>query len=206
MPIPADKIAAWKIQYDQVFSVQADGTQFVFRAITPEEWEPVTKHKEWSSADAEDYVIGLALLWPEDFDLDSVRPGVITTVAEEITEVSGFNSVHAIIHALNQARQNIDYLVKARACIIAAMPSYTRDELKKKTIHQLMELVAESEEILALKAMAMGAEVREPVRLVIKSPEEIEAEMSERLDEGIATKADPIAEKLRRAAMMEGMG
>lgn len=206
MSIPADKVAAWKIQYGQIFSVQTGGQQYVFRAITQDEWDGVISHKEWSSADAEDYIIGLALLWPEEFNLDSVRPGVVTTVAEEITEVSGFNSVHAVIYALNEARENVQgYLGMAKAFIITAMPAYTWEELNYKTTHQLMELVAGAENILHLRALAMGAEVREPVRLVIKTPEEIEAEMQQRLDEGNATKADPTADKLRMAMAREGL-
>lgn len=204
MTIPADKVAAWKVQYGEVFSVQAGGAQYVFRALTIKEWDVVIKHKEWSSADAEDYIIELALLWPENFDLDSVRPGIVTTVAEEITEVSGFNSVYSLIHAMNQAREDLDYMGMAEAFVIAAMPAYTPDDLGAKTMHQVMRLVAQSEQILKLQAMAMGAEVRTPVHLVIKTPEEIEAEMNEKLDEGNATKKDAIAQKLHQA--MEGMG
>jgi hypothetical protein len=206
MSIPADKVAAWKIQYKRVFSVQAGKGQYAFRALTIHEWEEIVKHAEWSSADAEDHIIDLALLWPEDFDLDSVPPGIVTTVAEEITEVSGFNNVHSVIHALNQAREDLDYLGMAKAFIIAAMPAYTYDDLGEKTVPDLMELVAASEQILRLQALAMGAEVREPVRLVIRTPEEIEEEMNQKLDEGTAKKNDAIAQKLHQAMMQEGMG
>lgn len=204
--IPSDKVAEWKVQHGRVFSVVAGGEDYAFRAVSEAEYDVVLKHKHWTSADAEDHLVRLALLWPEDFDIDSVRPGIVTTIAEEITEVSGFDSVYAIKAALDDARHDASgYLHMAKAFILSAMPAYKFEDLYDKTVQELMELVAVSEQILNLQALAMGAEVREPVRLIIKTPEEIEEEMNERLDDGIAKKSDPIAQKLMQKAMMEGM-
>lgn len=205
MTIPKDRVAEWKAKYGRVFSVEYRKKDYVFRSLTFAEIDHLDNiASSWSSAQAEDHIVQIALLWPEDFDVDKLpasMTGLVTTLAEEINERSGQGTVYPIIQALNEAREERQsFRGIMETFVITTQPKYTVEDLAQMTIYELLDRVALAEEIIYLTQTTQGIPVEHRTRLIIKSPEEIEAENSERIsDGGNATRADPIAQRLMQA-------
>lgn len=205
--IPKDLIAAWKSKHGRVFVVNNRNVDYVFRALTLEEGSEFERLSAASSTpDLEEWLVKTALLYPEDFDVAGLPPsltGFVTTLSEQIREKSGRGSVYPVLDALNQAREECQTFIGVmKSFIIATQPSYTLEDLNKMTVYDLVERTALAEEIIYVQQTTQGLDIKERTRLTIKTPEEIESEMFERLDDGIATKGDPVAQKLM--AMQQG--
>lgn len=196
-------IDRWKVDHDEVFQVEAGGTLFVFRALTFEEFDNISVMvADKSSADLEDLVVETGVLWPQDLDIDTMSPGLITSLAEQIQSVSCLDGdVYRAIGLLDDWRVKVSGIRgEMKSFVLFAMPQYSSRDLDGMTFYRLAELVALSEKVIYLRQISEGVEVREPIRLQIYTAEEIDAINNERIsDGGTATKGDPIAQKLAEA-------
>lgn len=199
------RIEEWKLKYDEVFQVQAGDTIFVFRALTFKEFDDMAVAVEHKSvADLEDLIVQRAVLWPENIDWDYKSPGLITSLAEEINSVSCFGSdVSRSKEVLNEWRMKVSGTRgEMMTFVLFALQQYKVEDLEDLTFYQLAKLVAYAEKAIYLRQISEGVEIREPIRLVLYSPEEIEMMNQQKIsDGGTATRGDPIAQRL-----MEAMG
>lgn len=163
-------IDKWKSQFGDIFGIELDGTEFVYRALTLNEINYVSRIDE---QDTEDYYVKNALLYPVEFDVDDMRAGDFKILAEAIMSVSGILDVETVKNYLADSRQRItnDVISVMKAYVIAAMPTYRDDELDNLTIKQMIEKVVLSEQILTLQQAIMGIE-SDGVKVQIISAEE----------------------------------
>lgn len=200
----SDEIFQWKKRHGQIFSVGFRDEEYVFRAVTISEYYDLSLHKnDFSSADTEDAIVKAALLYPQKLDSDSAPAGLVSTLAEEILNISGFNDAKYAKSLVEEYRQNADDVwVLMKAIIIAAMPAYAEEHLDSLSFEQLAKKVVLAEKILELqKASREGAEVKleiiDPEEEMAKAEAQHRRELAMRKD-GQALPHDPIASKLRQ--------
>lgn len=201
MPFPADDlIQTWKEQYGPIYQVD----EFIFRAVTLRESGSIFLSK-LSPIEKEEQLVKSAVLWPEDFDVDFAPAGVVSAIAEEVRNASGLGSPKAAKDLLDQLRENTSGSIFSlmKAIVIAAMPTYSEEQLEGLTFPKLLEKVVMAEEVLRVHQATMtGGEVL----LDLIDPEE-EALKEEQLathknalrKPGQAVHGDPIAQKLKQA-------
>lgn len=199
-----DLVEEWKSQWGAIYTAEIRGKEFVFRAATFAEHREATRPRsDWSSADAEDKLVQACLLYPTE-DFDRLPAGIITSLAEEIVNVSGLGDPqHAkgVIEAQREVVQGVEYLMKA--FVIATMPTYTDDQLDHCTFQQLALKVALAEQIIKVQQAVM---TQGEITLDIIDPEEEAARQeAERTKHATGKKSgqagfdDPIARKLHQA-------
>lgn len=198
-----------KVKYGDIYLTSLENRDFIFRALTIAENSIITDHKSddgWSSADAEEQIVLKAVIWPENITVDSFKKaGSIATLAEEIVYTSGFSDTLFSRDILENSRIEMGNLQGSMMSIVLlAMPSYKYEDLLNLTFKQLADRVALAENIIYFSQTTQGLEVEQRFKINIRTPEEIEAELAQPLDKGIATKGDPVAQRLAKA-MRENM-
>lgn len=163
-------INSWKERYGSVYSMSAPVAEFIFRPVTVGEYEKIKQSPWMSSADAEEEFVRIAVLSPEQIP-PNTPAGVVTALAEEIVEVSGFGSPKRAIEVLTEKRSiSGDVQVLMKAFVLAMMPGYSEEDLNELTFQQLASKVALAEQIIQVHQAVMGVE--NEVRLHIIDPEE----------------------------------
>jgi hypothetical protein len=151
-------------------------------------------------------VVALALLHPVPLP-DRTAAGVVTALAEQIFEVSGFASPKRMKAVLEQKRERAsgDVRILMKAFVLATMPGYTEEALDELTFDGLATKVALAELVLTVQQQAMGME-QNTITLQIVDPEEEEAEQelakarhAMTKKPGTAGMADPVAQRLHSA-------
>lgn len=214
------KIKEIKSQYSEVYLTDLDDQEVVFKALSVSEYNKSldVAYRE-SSADAEEYVIDLAVIFPSDLDLDKFMIGEISALSDEILEQSGFSDYEKCISKIDTAREKSGEVVSFMiAMIIASEQGYSMEQLRDMTFAQVADKAAMAERIFEIKQqMIQGGEivleVRDPsqkpednAKAPTLTPEEFEAiKRGEYVNPektstiGTATTEDPIARKLREA-------
>jgi hypothetical protein len=194
----------WKYQYDEIFSLEANGIFFVFRALTFAEYDHILLliDDDSSSVDLEDALIKDALLWPQDFDPNVISPGVVANIANEIKHLSCLDG--DVLHGrdvLEGWRTKVNGVRgEMKSFVLFALPQYTSQNLDDFTFYRLAELVAYAEQVIYLRQLSEGMQVDQPIRLRLYTQEELEEMNKAKVsDKGNATVADPIAKKLMDA-------
>lgn len=205
MAVDEEVIRGWKRKYGQVFSVSARGVDYYFRPLTFREFDDVRLDPE-SSAEAEESIVAYALLDPEKLD-DRVPAGVITSIAMQVMEVSGFGNPAVMNRVLEAQRErtNGDVRCMMKAMIISAMPAHDDDRLDDLTFEALAKKTAMAELIMQVQQRAIGVESND-LKVHIIDPEEEEQRQQEEMQKHAAQKKpgtagfnDPIAQKLYEA-------
>ena len=216
-----DKIRELKEKHSEIYLTSLrKGVDVVFKALTVNEYgNALDVALKESSADAEEFVIQTAVLFPEELDLDDYSIGEITALSDEILEQSGFSDYEVCISKIDAARDKASEVVSFMiAMIIASEQGYTDGQLRDMTFSAVAEKAAMAEKIFEIKQqMANGAEiildVKNPNEAAEEAkpkpaftPEEFEAirrgeyvnpERASTI--GAATTEDPIARKLQQA-------
>lgn len=200
-----EQINLWKREYGRIFSISVRGVDYVFRAITFAEYDEAAAVED--TVDAEDFLVSIALLSPpaDSVEFNRIPAGVITTIAEEVLEVSGFGAPRIAVDILEQHREQVlEVRGLMKAFIIAMMPAYRDDELDNFTFDQLAAKVALAEQIMKVHQASVG--VDHEVKLDLIDPEEEAARQAAEVAKHNAKKPpgqagldDPIARKLQEA-------
>jgi hypothetical protein len=204
MALDPELIAHWKQEHGQVFSIPYRDEEYVIRAITIAEYYTLKQlERDYSSAETEDAIVKMALLYPAGIDADNAPAGIVSALAEEVFNISGFGDPQYAKSVLENYRQESnDVWVLMKAMILTAMPSYTEEFLDGLTFDQLASKVALAEKIIDLqKASHEGAdislEIVDPEEEAAKEEQKRQREAASRTD-GHALSTDPIAQKLRQ--------
>lgn len=201
MAVDEQVLRGWKQQYGQIYSVDVRGEEYVFRPLTFREFDHVRDDMD-SSADAEEQIVAAALLQPEALD-DRVPAGVVTAIAMQVMEISGFGNPKRMKAVLEDKRQRADGDVRTlmKAFVVATMPAYTDDELDDLTFDELATKVAFAEQVLKVHQESVGVEADLKVHII--DPEEEAEEVAREAQKHVAQKKpgtagwnDPIAMKL----------
>jgi len=203
-----EQIASWKKEHGNIFSVAIGSTEFIFREVTFSEFDDVISRQQTEdSAEAEDFLVRTALLYPEmaESDYDLMPAGVVTSIAEEVLEQSGMASPKKAKGILEKYReQNTEVRSLMKAFILATMPAYKEEELDFLTFSQMAKKVALAEQIIKINQAAFGVE-NEITLDLIDPEEEAQKQDTEKQKHaaykkpGQAGAEDPIAQKLAQA-------
>lgn len=195
-----------KRQYGEIFVIG----NYIVRQLKLGEFSEI---ENLESIDAEDRIVELAVLWPEN--KEKISAGHVSSLANEIIEVSGFMDPAGILDEARAKSKQIRSMMYA--FVLATQEKYTEEDLYKLTFAQLADKVALAENIIEIQKAIYDPTVE--MRLVIGQVEE-EQEDSEPIvtskdwDDisrgtyyspdrpsvaGTATTADPIAQKLKLA-------
>jgi len=194
-----------KLLYGSVFETTLKKDTIVFRELTFSEFDQITEHQNSgeSSAEIEELIIKLGVIYPENIDLDHYPAGLVSSLAEEILHESGFASPGKAKRILDEKRleaSEVRSLMKA--FVLATITSYTPEDLDNLTYTKLAQKVALSEKIMEIKQAILGIESTN-VSLQLIDPEEVmeqQEDMAKRYNqsrkEGEAKYNDPVAQKL----------
>lgn len=201
-----EKLYEIKKKYGSAFAVNVKGQDVVFRELTFNEYDKVVEYKNSeskSSADAEDLIISAAVVYPENFNFEKLPPGLITSLAQEIIDFSGFYSAKLAKNILESKREQAKEVRSLmKAFVLATIPSYTPEQLDEMTFSQLAERVALSEKIIEIQQSSYGIQ---PTNIELKLIDPEEEELKKKSSaarhnlskkDGEAAYEDPIAQKL----------
>jgi hypothetical protein len=201
-----EKLYEIKKKYGSAFAVNVKGQDVVFRELTFNEYDKVVEYKnsdDKSSADAEDLIISAAVVYPENFNFEKLPPGLITSLAQEIIDFSGFYSAKLAKNILESKREQAKEVRSLmKAFVLATIPSYTPEQLDEMTFSQLAEKVALSEKIIEIQQSSYGIQ---PTNIELKLIDPEEEELKKKSSaarhnlskkDGEAAYEDPIAQKL----------
>lgn len=195
-----------KKKYGNLYTVSVKNLDLVFRELTFREYDLILYHQEledFSYADIEDLVLEYAIVYPENFSLNRIPAGLVTSLAQNILELSGFFSVKIAKKILEEKRyQMTEVRSLMKAFVIATMSFYSPEQLDDMTFSELAEKVALAEKIIELKQSTYEIP-NNNLKLELIDPEE-EYEKQQRAKDihdkakpkGAATLDDPIAQKL----------
>jgi len=195
-----------KYKYGNLYYITVKNVDLYFRELTFKEYEKILylqESSDYSYADIEDIVLQQAIVYPIDFDLNNIPPGVVSSLAEEVIDISGFSSAKMAKYVLSTKRDQANEVKNLmKAFVLATMSAYSPDDLEDMTFSQLAEKVALSEKVIEIKQNINGIESTNITLELIDPEEEIQKrkEMAEKHDKakpaGAAGLDDPIANKL----------
>ncbi len=156
-----------------------------------------------SSTDTEDEILKASVVYPENFDVDSLPPGVISSLADQIIDFSGFSSAKIAKRTLDEKRiQASQVRGLMKAFVLATIHTDSPESLDLLTYSQLAERVALAEKIIEIQQAIAGMESTNVILALIDPEEEKEKEKlsasrhNASKVQGAATYEDPIAQKL----------
>lgn len=204
--ITPDLLYGVKKRYGSVFQTSVKKQEILFRELTFAEYDQIAQHQfdeSFSSADAEELIIKYAVVYPENFDYNQYPPGLISSLAEEILEESGFSSAKKAKNVLDQKRTKASEVRSLmKAFVLATIVTYTPEDLDNMTFSKLAENVALAEKIIEIKQNINGIEPINVTLQIIDPEEEVQKQkdfenrFNKTRKDGEAKYEDPIAQKL----------
>lgn len=176
----SDLLQLWKDKYGQVYSATIGQQEYHFRALTLAEVDRLVQFSKdgGGSADLEDLYVEAGILHPE-IDLNKIKPGFITRLAEEIQYVSGSGDVVYLFETFIEERESFeqDVLLMMKAFIMTAIPVITEEQIDNMTMRQVIHKIVLAEHIMNFQQSING--VPEPdvqFQLQVAQPEGAEPE------------------------------
>jgi hypothetical protein len=204
--ITPDVVAHLKNKYGNVYGITVKNVDLIFRELTFKEYENILRLNEsddYSSADIEDYILDYSIVYPDDYDTLKIPPGIVSSLANEILDISGFSSARIAKNTLELKRLECNEVKNLmKAFVLATIYTYSPEDLEQMTFSQLAEKVALAEKIIEIKQGINGLESTN-LKLQLIDPEEEEEKEKVRAARhnsskmpGAAEYDDPIAKKL----------
>lgn len=130
-----------------VFASTINEDLFVWRLLTRQEYEIITKSAGDNLSLIEEMVCQVAVMYPDNINFGMCKAGIPTTLSGDIIELSGFGDQSSIYDRLDSARlaTNTDFVTQAESLVAAAFPQYRFEEMRDWNIEQLLDMVARAE-------------------------------------------------------------
>jgi hypothetical protein len=195
-----------KQQYGPLYAVNVKGTDLLFRELTFAEFDRISligQAQGFSSADAEDEILKTTIVYPQNFDIYRIPAGMVSSIAQEVLDASGFQSARVAKRILESKREiagEVRSLMKA--FVLATITTYSPEDLDNMTFSQLSERVALAEKIIEIQQNVYGIESTNIKLDLIDPEEEFEKERAKAANynasrkQGEAAYEDPVARKL----------
>lgn len=204
--IDSDTLFHLKEKYGRLYSVEIRGLTVIFRELTFQEYKKIMYLKDIednSTADIEDYILQYSIIYPDGFDLNKIPAGNVSSLAENILEISGITSVKLAKAILEEKRIEVNEVKNLmKAFVLATITSYTPEQLEAMTFSELAEKVALSEKIIEIQQGIHNIPSNN-ISLQLIDPEEEEEKHKQKAARynlskkpGEAAYDDPIAQKL----------
>lgn len=194
-----------KQRYGSVFQTSLKKDEIVFRELTFSEFDKIAEHEKSgeNQTEIEDLIIKSAVLYPEDIVLDNYPAGLVSSLADEILQESGFADPSRAKKILDQKRQQASEVRNLmKAFVLSTISAYSPEDLDNLTYTKLAEKVALSEKIIEIQQNIAGIKPTN-VSLQLVDPNEEKQKIQDKAKrynsskkEGEATFEDPIAQKL----------
>lgn len=196
-----------KKKYGNIYSVDIKKETLVFRELRYSEHNQILEYQDLddiSSADIEDLILKYSIVYPEDFNLNKIPPGNVSTLAQNVLDLSGITSAKVAKRILQEKREQASEVKNLmKAFVLATITSYSPEQLEEMTFSQLAERVALAEKIIEIKQSMYGLPQPTDLKLELIDPDE-EAEKEKvtaarhnlSIKDGEAVYEDPIAQKL----------
>lgn len=186
-------VEEYKSKYGKVYSVPLTGkAECIFRALTVSEYEKV-EDDELSSVEVEDCIISSCVFWPESFDANAYPPGLMTSLSDEILEVSGFSNIEKAQSILLNARQRsntITNVMKATVLSIKPILGISLEDLNGMTFPKMCEIVTLAEQIIKIQKTIYDPSVELEISFSTDETEQTQEQVQV---------GDPTAAKLQQA-------
>lgn len=214
--LPHNLLTEIKLTHPEVFVFSQGSKDYVFRPLTLGEFAKLNAGA-MSSAEAEDFAVQSAVIWPESFDVGAMRAGTVTSLAQEILEVSAFTNPKLARQILADKRDHADDVVNVMKALILACHAelgITNQDLEHYTFAQLAETTALAEKVVQIRktiydpGLELELEIIDPEELAELDRKQQEEEMRKaqnprNIDSGskagTARADDPIAARLHQA-------
>lgn len=193
-------------KYGPIFSTEIKGQTVFFRELTFSEFDDIIAYQDLdggSSIDSEDSIITTAVVYPENFNVDKLPAGIVSTLATQILDISGFNSAKTAKNILEEKRAESGQVrTLMKAFVLATISTYKPEDLDNMTYSQLADKVALSEKIIEITQAMHSIQPNELKLQLIDPEEEVDkakqsaARHNASKLEGAADYEDPIAQKL----------
>jgi hypothetical protein len=204
--LDSDLLYELKKQHGSLFQTSIKNQLVVFRELKFSEFDRIAEYQlsgEYTNLDIEDFIIKSAVVYPADFNVDTFPTGMISSLAEEILEESGFSSAKKAKNVLELKRmQASEVRSLMKAFVLATITTYSSDDLDNMTYTKLAENVALSEKIIEIKQNILGIQPTNVTIQLVDPEEEAEKEkdFANRFNQsrkvGEAVYEDPVAQKL----------
>lgn len=195
-----------KNKYGNIYSVDIKNTTLVFRELTFSEYDQILHFQEIdgnSSADIEDLIIQFSIVYPENFDINKIPPGNISSLSQTVLDISGITSAKLAKGILEEKREQANEVKNLmKAFVLATIHSYSPEQLEQMTFSELAEKVALAEKIIEIRQGMNGVEPNNLILQLIDPEEEAEKQKTRAArhnlskKDGEAAYEDPIAQKL----------
>jgi hypothetical protein len=204
--IDSELVFNFKKKFGNIYAVDIKNTTVIFRELTFKEYNQVLYYQELdgsSYTDVEDLILTLSIIYPESFDVNRIPPGNVSTLAQDILDLSGITSAKIAKQTLDFKREEVNEVKNLmKAFVLAAFSAYSPDDLEDMTFSELAEKVALAEKVIEIKQGINGLQSTELKLQLIDPEEEAEKERTRAArhnlskKEGEAAYEDPIAQKL----------
>ena len=195
-----------KLKHGPLYTTTVKGINLLFRQMTYNEFDKfitIQESQGYSLADSEDYILENCVVYPENFNINIIPAGAVSSIADAVLEASGFSSAKTAKRILESKREKASEVRGLmKAFVLATISTYSPEDLDCMTFSQLSERVALAEKIIEIQQSIYGIEPTQ-VRLDLIDPEEEAikekaraAEYNAKRKEGEASYNDPIAQKL----------
>ena len=108
--LESEVILDLKNKYGPVFTADIKGLTIAFRELTFSEFDYIAllqESQEGSTVDSEDEIIRLSVVYPENFNIERLQAGVVSSLAQEILDASGFSNPKTAKAILDQKRPKL---------------------------------------------------------------------------------------------------
>lgn len=153
MSLTNDKIAKWKNEYDKIYKIAIEGDEYVYRVLSIGECERAQSIASSNkSHDTEEYLLGTALLYPEEIETRSLPAGVIAALAQHIMTSAGFFNESDFMESVDKAKKEYDgkrqdQIYQWKLIILTTLPGYTFKEISRLSLVKFLELIHICEEL-----------------------------------------------------------
>lgn len=129
-----------------------DGNQYFYRCLTKGEFFElrnlcINDEGEFDELEFENYVVGTCVILPTSFSVDTTKAGVVSSMAREILDHSGFSSnTDKFTEMLNAAKFDMAEPLNQVACYITeAFPSISLDDIENMPISKILWLFSRAD-------------------------------------------------------------
>jgi len=188
----ANLIASNKQKFGQVFSVPLNAsTECIFRPLTISEYEEI-ENNSLNGVEVEDFVISRCVFWPENFNPNKFQLGLISSLSEEIIEMSGLSTIEKAQNVLREAREksnSVTNVMKATILSVKPILNFSLEDINNMTFEKLCQTVTLAEQIIRIQKAVYDPTVEIEISFADEDEEEVYEGPTE----------DPTAIKLQQA-------
>jgi hypothetical protein len=150
----SDEILSWKSKYGDIYFLEIEGKEYIFRTLTRGECRDIFSIQEKVGSDSTDIILEKCLLYPvyDSMRFDDMLAGSVEYLLKTIIDLSGFSKTERFLSDLEKERNKIDALDTQIVLLICkAFPHLKPEDINNFNYQQLLQYIALAESILEIK-------------------------------------------------------